>query len=1381
MMTLRLLCGLVFSFGLTLSALSQAEQYKFSHVDVNNGLSDNQLKCFLRDSRGFMWFGTASGLNRYDGYTIKVFRNTPGEATSISNSDINHLFEDHEGRIWATSWTGVDVYDPQTETFEHNPNTYLRQLLIPDGTISDIKKDGNGNFWFIHTSQGLYKYNIDDKKTTALFYNPLDTSSLASNQISSISPDRDGNLWIFHKSGVFEKLDANTLTVTYRNDQLSKMFNQQRYDYRLMVDSDNDVWLYLFDNNKGVFFFDADKQSLTNFKKGPFKLNSDIVKGVTQDSKGLIWVATDHGGLNIIDKTTFGVRYVMHDPDDSKSLCQNNINALYKDDEGIIWLGTFKKGVSFYHENIIRFRLYRHQNSDANSLPFNDVNEFVEDRKGNLWIGTNGGGLIYFDRQKNSFLQYVNDPKNENSLSNNVIVSLFLDSENKLWIGTYYGGLNCFDGKKFIRYKHDAANSKSISDDSIWEIFEDTNKNLWIGTLTRGVDVFNRERQEFLHYSVGEPNSIHSSYISAFLEDSEGNIWIGTGYGIDVLEKKTNRFKHYLNEIDNPKSLSNNSILTMIEDSRGLIWIGTSGGLNLFDKATKTFRVFHEKDGLLHNTVLNIVEDDDGNLWASTPHGISNITVSYEPASRTFSLDFKNYDESDGLQGKQFNENASLRTAAGEIIFGGTNGFNIFHPDEIKINKIKPRVKLSDFQIFNKSVGIGEPINKKIILTKSITETNDIILRHSDNVFSIEFVALNFFHPEKSEYKYKLEGFNKDWLTTNGNQRRVTYTNLDPGNYTFLVQASNSDGIWNEEGVRLQISILPPFWKSGAAFVIYIALILGALLLSRQMILARERMKYKIEKERQDAQQIHELDMMKIKFITNVSHEFRTPLTLIITPLEKMLKGSNDPEQKRQYLMIHRNARRLLNLVNQLLDFRRLEVQEVKLNLSEGDLVAFVKEAVHSFTDVSEKKHIEFSFRSELSSLETMFDKDKLEKILFNLLSNAFKFTPLEGKVEVCLETLEKTQEQTKWVAIRVKDSGIGIPLEKQEKIFDRFFQNDLPPSMVNQGSGIGLSITKEFVKLHGGIITVESEVNAGSCFTVLIPLVEIKNSADGLTEISLPELIEEPSAKQNGQSDHKLPTLLLVEDNEDFRFYLKDNLKAAYQIIEAGNGKEGLQLALKHLPDLIVSDIMMPEMDGIELCKKVKNNQSISHTPVILLTARTSEEQKMQGFDIGADDYITKPFNFEILQSRIKNLIHQREKFHKDFRKQIEVKATDIKITSMDEKLIQNAIKCVEDKISDADFSVEDLSRELGMSRVHLYKKLLALTGKAPLEFIRTIRLQRAAQLLEKSQLTISEVAYKVGFNSPKYFAKYFKDEFGMLPSAYIQSKKQESSAEKM
>lgn len=1363
-----------------LSTMAQEVQYKFSGVNVNNGLSHNLIKSFLRDRKGFMWIGTLSGLNRFDGYSIKTYRNDPSDPNSVNNSDINSLFEDPDGKIWMTTWTGISIFDPVEETFSHDPNVYLRKLLIPDGTISDIRKDSKGNYWFIHATHGLFKFDPESRRTTPLYNNALDSTSLSSNQIASLESDSEGNLWILHENGVFEKLDGTTLKIVYRNQTIAKTNRKQLLDYRLMVDTDNDVWLYVADRNQGVYYFNAATQFIKriNSHSDSPRLNSDIVKGVVQDNKGLIWVATDHGGINIIDKKDFSVEYILHDPDDNRSLSQNSINTMYKDYDGIVWIGTFKKGVSYYHENIIRFSLYRHQSANPNSLPFNDVNAVAEDKKGNLWIGTNGGGLVYFDRESNTFKQFLHNPKDPFSLSNDVIVSLHLDSSDKLWIGTYYGGLNCYDGRKFIRYRHDPSDPKTISDDNVWEIFEDSQKNLWIGTLNQGVDVFHRERNEFSHYRMGEPNSVHSTYISEFMEDSDGNIWIGTGFGIDVFDRKSNRFIHYLNDRDNPRSLSNNSILSLLQDKSGRIWIGTHGGLNLFDKATSSFYAFKENDGLLHNSVLTIEESADGNLWLGTPHGLSNAII-IDSVGHTLKLEFKNYDESDGLQGKQFNENASLSTSGGELVFGGPNGFNIFRPDKIQMNLEKPSVLISDFQIFNKSVKIGEPVNGRIILSKSIGETDRVILQHSDNVFSIEFVALNFFNPTKSEYKYKLEGFSDEWLTTDGSVRKVTYTNLDPGNYTFRVQASNSDGVWNEEGAILNISVLPPFWKSGAAFVIYIALILGALLLSRQLILARERMRYKIEKERREAQHMHEVDMMKIKFFTNVSHEFRTPLSLILTPLERMLKTVTDPELKKHYQLMHRNARRLLNLVNQLLDFRKLDVQEVKLNLSEGDVVSFLRDVVHSFNDLSEKKHISLSFRSDLEMMETKFDKDKLEKVMFNLLSNAFKFTTSDGKVEVSLSLMEKTEDEMKWVAIRVKDSGIGIPPDKQERVFDRFFQSDVPATMVNQGSGIGLSIAKEFVKLHGGVITVESEEGVGSCFTVLLPFVEI--STDGVHAVPVADedtdingSLAETSNDSIAETTEKL---LLVEDNEDFRAYLRDNLKISYHILEARNGKEGFQLALKYLPDLIVSDIIMPEMDGIELCKKIKTTQTVSHIPLILLTARSSEEQKVEGFEIGADDYITKPFNFEILQSRIRNLIHQRELFQKDFRRQIEVKASDIPITSMDEKLIRNAIACVEEKISDPEFSVEDLSRELGMSRVHLYKKLMALTGKAPLEFIRTIRLQRAAQLLEKSQLTISEVAYSVGFNNPKYFTKYFKEEFGMLPSAYLQEKKRQNA----
>jgi signal transduction histidine kinase/DNA-binding response OmpR family regulator len=868
-------------------------------------------------------------------------------------------------------------------------------------------------------------------------------------------------------------------------------------------------------------------------------------------------------------------------------------------------------------------------------------------------------------------------------------------------------------------------------------------------------------------------NSVQSRYISAITEDKEGNLWIGTDWGIAVLQKETGRFVHYINQKNDPASLSSNNVIDIKEDSKGRIWIGTHGGLNLFNKQEQSFQSFTDSDGLPNNSVLTIQEDGDGNLWMGTPNGISSMAI-HSDSGRSLNVSFKNYDEADGLQGKQFNENAAYRTSRNELIFGGANGFNIFKPEQLGMNKNKPQVVLTDFQLFNKSIKPGENVDGEVLLKQAITEATRITLPANKNVFSIEFAALNFFHPEKNEYKYKLEEFNTDWLSADSRSRRVTFTNLDPGDYVFHVKAANNDGVWNEEGTSIIITVLPPFWKTRMAMVLYFLAVILGLLVVRKMIQQREQMKFAIQQERQEAIRMHELDMMKIKFFTNVSHEFRTPLTLILTPMEKLLRQVTDVEQKGQFELIQRNGKRLLNLVNQLLDFRKMEVQEIKFSPSEGDVIKFIRETVYSFSDLSEKKHIKLDFHSSLDSLETIFDQDKVEKILFNLLSNAFKFTPEYGSVSV--DVVFQDDQNAKWLKIRVTDTGIGIPLDKLDKIFDRFFQNELPKSMVNQGSGIGLSITKEFVKIHGGSITVESEQEKGSCFTVMLPVNEIISHAGSPsveTILTPVELEDDPVQLNLDQSVDQKPLVLLIEDNEDFRFYLKDNLKLTYDIVEARDGKEGFKKALSHFPDLIVSDVMMPEMNGLELCRKIKSDQRVSHIPIILLTARTSEEQRLEGFEIGADDYINKPFNFELLESRIRNLIAQRQKLHVSLSKQAGVKASELNITSLDEKFIQNAIRYVEENVSNADYSVEDLGKELGISRAHFYKKIISLTGKSPLEFIRAIRLQQAAQLLEKSQLTVAEVAYKVGFNNPKYFAKYFKETFHVLPSAYAAGKR--------
>lgn len=1346
--------------------LAQPVQYPFLHLDVSNGLSHNQVNTIIKDAKGFMWFGTASGLNRYDGYSFRTFRHKENDSTSLNEDMIVKIQEGPHNKFWIDTRSGQCIFDPVSEKAMTNTMAWCRQLSLPAAFVLDIAKDKQGCFWFAQTGVGASRYNPAAHTVRRFPRQPVQPNTP---DIADMASDNAGNIWIMYSDGLLEAYNTATEKKFYSNAGLFKQ--QGARQYRLFADADNDLWIFTLAYPQGVFCL-GKNNNLIHYHRDAAnsRLNNNLVTGLQQDNNGNIWIITDHGGVNLLNKKTGAISYLENKPEDIKSISQNSVNAIYRDNTGIIWLGTYKRGVNYYHENIIKFPVYRHLLSDAHSLPYDDVNRFVEDEKGNLWIGTNGGGLIYFDRSTGVFRTFKHNPANANSVSNDVIVSLCIDHNKKLWVGSYYGGLDCYDGQRFIHYKNDPADTNSLSDNSIWEIYEDAQQQLWVGTLAGGLNRFEPETNKFYHYRQGA-NSLNSTYISALAEDRYGNLWIGTESGINVRNKQTGRITLYLHDSKDPRSLSSNSITALLPDSRGNMWVTTRDGLNFFDEASGSFRHFSQADGLSENNILTIMEDNEHTLWLGTTNGISRAWIQQYNANGEMHVQFRNYDERDGLQGREFNENAALKTRRGELIFGGANGFNIINPDAISHNTIVPEVVLTDLRVFDKSTQPGELVNNRVLLTTAISEVKEIRLKYYENIFSLEFAALNYSNPEKNQYAYRLEGFNNDWLTTDGTHRTVTYTNLDPGKYIFRVKASNGDGVWNEKGAALVVTILPPFWRTIPAFIIYALLIAGILIAARRLTIQRAHMRFQLAQQKKEAERVHELDLLKLKFFTNVSHEFRTPLSLIMAPVEKMVKQTNEPEQKKQYQLIYRNARRLLALVNQLLDFRKLEMQELRLYPSHGDIVPFVKEVAFSFTDMAGAKHINFNFTSDIPALQISFDPDKLERILFNLLSNAFKFTREYGNIEVSLGLQPGSGElqHAQYVFIRVKDSGIGIPPEDQERIFERFFQHDVPGTILNQGSGIGLAISKEFVRLHKGTIAVESEPGKGTCFTVLLPVtapVEKPETAP-VEEKLTPVGAEEPT-DQPGKGGRKKPVILIVDDNEDIRFYLKDNLRRNYIVYEAVNGAEGWEKTKQLQPDLVVSDVMMPVMDGMELCRTIKHDKHTSHIPVILLTARSAAEPKMEAFGVGANDYITKPFSYEMLQSRIKNLLAQQEAMRKLFQKQVEVNPSEISVTSVDEQFIRQSIETVEQNISNPDFSVEDLSRALHMSRVALYKKLLALTGKSPLDFIKTIRLKRAAQLLEKSQYNISEVAYEVGFNNPKYFARTFKKEFGVLPSEY-------------
>lgn len=910
------------------SALAQESKYKFVRLDNNQGLSHNQVTSIYKDSKGFMWFGTMSGLNRYDGYSFKVFRHSLSDTTSINDNFINRITEDDENHLWIETRKGFNIFDPKKESFSRNLNPYLKKFGTNAAFFSNLVRDKHGNVWVINSKYGLYKRDKTSGKVIWITHKDYDSTSLRSNDISVITEDNNGNYWMINRQGILEKIDGKTYKVIYRNNSIKNLYPGELMNFDIFTDKDNDLWIFLPSDARGLFYFNNLKKTITHITKDAPRswLNTNNVRNIVQEETGLLWIGTDHGGINLLNKKDFSVRYLTNDPDDEKSISQNSIVSMYKDNVGIIWIGTYKKGINYYQKNLIKFELIKHKTrGSSNSLTFDDVNTFVEDQKGNLWIGTNGGGLIYYDRKLNHFTSYTHQTGNTNSLSNDIIVSLYLDKQQKLWIGTYFGGLCVFDGKRFKAYRHNPSNTQSISDDRVWKVYEDSKNNLWIGTLGGCLDLFDRQKEVFYHYRNTEMNSVRSPYIVCFNEDSNGNLWIGTADGVDILQRSTGRFSHMANEINNSASLSNNNVTAILEDSRKWIWVTTREGLNLYNTGKGTFKIFREENGLPNNAIQSILEDNNHNIWVSTPDGLSCISISQEKGNYTFT--FKNYDESDGLQGKYFNENSALKTKAGELIFGGVNGFNICQPAQIKTNKLAPNVSLTDFLIFNRSVKVNNQVDGRVVLENSINETKEITLKYNENIFSIEFAALNYIHPEKNHYKYMLEGFNNNWMKADGRIRKATYTNLNPGQYTFKVKASNNDDIWNEQSATLVIRVLPPFWRTKTAIIIYIAFIILALLLSRTILLERARLTFKLEQEKRESQQSHELDMMKIRFFTNISHEFRTPLSLIITPLEKIIKNTKDQDQKKHLELIFRNAKRLLNLVNQLLDFRRMEVQ----------------------------------------------------------------------------------------------------------------------------------------------------------------------------------------------------------------------------------------------------------------------------------------------------------------------------------------------------------------------------------------------------------------------------------------------------------------------
>jgi len=1318
-----------------------------------------------------LWFGTEDGLAKFNGLSFGVYRHDAQDSTSLAGNEISSLHEDNAGRIWAGTSGGLQLYDRRKDRFIR-----FKESLLADGLSSNIVRgvgsDRKGNIW-IATLGGLNVMDPVTNRVTKFVDDKKVPWEISHGEVISVYVDSHNLVWI------------GTKTSLYRYNTQSKVFQTFKAPgpigggvvKAITEDKSGMIWI---GTANGLSRYDPTLQQFRNWtNNGPdakSRLSSNTIYSLSVGESQNIWIGTENG-LDILDVHTGQIAHYMPVGRDISSLSGRVVRSILNDRDGITWVGTFEAGVNKYDRNLTFFSLKKSNPYDVYGLSAPFVSSLAPADNGEVYVGTDGGGLSLYHPQSGLFNR-VNLRGYEAESPTLKILAMERSRDRALWIGTYQNGLFKLDpvSGAVRRFKKGDSN-ETLSNDEIFCLKEDKSGNIWVGTNGGGVNVYDPRSQTFLKYgSPVEGKGIQfiplNGYIRALEEDRQGRMWIGSlGTGIAVYNPQKKNFE-VMNQFSG--ALPSNKINTFLEDSKGNMWVGTSGdGLMKINPNLKNVKLINEKDGLADGVIHKLFEDNAGRIWMSTNKGISWLNPN---TGKVVNYSFHN-----GLQNSSFKNGAGLFTKDGTMYFGGAEGLNSVIPSAIKFNRRVPAVMLTELKIGNKIIsGVDSTI-----LDADISIAKGATLAYKQN-FSISFVALNYTSPRENHYMYRLKGFDKDWVNS-GTKNTAYYTNLSPGRYTFEVKASNNDGVWSKKAASIEINIEPPFWMSIWAYLFYFAVAVSSLLLLRYRGIKKLRYEFKQEQANRESERLHELDRLKIKFLTNLSHDLRTPISLIMGPVEKLMSQSRlDGDSMVQLKVVKRNTRRLLNLVNQLLDFRKIEERELKLNLVPGDVIAFIREVCESFQDLSEKKQIAFIINTSVERLNIEFDPDKLERILFNLLSNAFKFSSEGGKVMLVAYTknsLDNDMENT--LALEVSDTGIGIEKNSQNYIFERFYQSRSSDAVPDQGSGIGLSIVREFVQMHGGTIRVESVEGSGTTFHIELPFriqeqvneiitaeAEYIDLIPAKTEMPVEVMVPSTTVPELHMGEH-LPLILVVEDNEDFRFFIRDNLKQHYKVVEAVNGKEGWQKTLACHPELIVSDVMMPYMDGLELSQKLKADKRTSHIPVILLTASTGEEQHLRGLASGANDFLNKPFSIEILNAKIRNLLTFNRTLKKTYTKQVKLATTEPKVESSNERFLKSVVKYIEDNLTNTQLSVEDLSRHIGMSRGSLYNKLLEITGLSPVEFIRSIKLEKAAMLLENSDLNIAQIAYTVGFATPNYFAKSFKAKYEMLPSEYLGQKR--------
>lgn len=1308
---------------------------RFRNIQTQDGLSNDDVNCIFKDSHGFMWFGTASGLNRYDGYSVRIFHSQRPDSTALRDNYVQDIQEDSEGNLWICAGDTYSIYNPVNERFTWFGPREARKLGLPSEPRKVLVR--GKQMWFVVNDNYIYKLDRHGRGVKTAGTTPgFDITDLtvipSTNRLAVVNSA--GELFIINPDGriVSKGTPAKPLPHTA--------------EFFVYPDQDGMIWTYSI-YGVGCYNPKSNQWISRNICRD---LNGLSVKAIAQDALGRLWFGTDNNGIYILDKDDTIERLVNSQPD-GYSLPNNTVKTIYNSGDGGMWVGTYKKGVSVYYPSEYKFTA--RQIADVNCITRNP-NEYSS-----VWVGTDHSGLMKYNYATGEVVS-IKDPSDS---GDNAIASMMTDSRGDLWIGTYLGGLKKYSNGKFEHW----STGNGLSSNNIWAILEGNDGKIWLGTLDGGLQVYNPADKTFRTFDTTN-SKINSNYINSLAKGRDGSIYAGTTYGVARISPVDYSIVTYKGSKKDEKDFSNLNINQVVVDSRGLIWVGTREGLEVYDVKSDTLYNLSLSERFPNPFILGIIEGADHSMWVTVGNEIFNINVSANNQKKEFSFDVKSYGTHDGILSGTFNQRSMCLLPSGELLAGSLEGILTINPEKISLNLNKPRVIFTGLSIKNIPVAVGKEYNGRVILPEALDYTDRIKLEYDQNDLTIYFSTDNYSNSDHTIYKYRLEGFDDEWLTCAAGTHHVTFTNLSPGTYTLAVSATNADGVESAEARKIKIVISAPWWASWWAKILYfltaIFLAAGTLYYFHNRSITRLRQRQHEEL----AKKTEELNQLKFKFFTNISHELRTPLTLILSPVESMLKENPKDKTLRRLNTIKTNARRLLYLVNQLLDFRKNEMAGLKLHLSEGDIAATIRNACDSFKELTERKDIALEFNSSCNRLEMSYDNDKVTKILINLLSNAVKYTPDGGRI-----TVELTNMDGKEVVISIADTGKGISDVDKQHIFERFYRGS-DMSDLSTGTGIGLSLVYEYTKLHGGTVDVADNVPNGTVFSVRLPVSDADASecavpSTAAADNAAPAASEKNVAVQVHKSEisaQKKPSVLFVDDNADLVDFLKEEFSDNYDVSVASNGVEALEKIRNQSFDLIVTDLMMPEMDGIELSRRLKSDASTVDIPLVMLTAKQDMGSIIEGLTLGADDYITKPFNNDILALKMRRLIGLRQKGLK--RTLIDPTPSKIEITSLDEQLIDKAVKYVEENISRSDLTVEELAREMGMSRVHLYKKISTLTGKTPIEFIRLLRLKRATQYLAESQLTIAEIAYRLGFNNPKYFSKYFKEEFGILPSEY-------------